>query len=120
MTAAERLTARIAKNREIDERLTRDSAGATLESIVTRLDARKQRATYGAVAGLLGVIPRGLMGGRQKCHKYSWVVAGSGPARGWPTDYSENQIHPECLRQIRSHSDDPITDAGALSQWLKE
>jgi len=89
MTASERLAARIAKNREIEARLECAPAASGLDAIVARLNARKQRASYGAVAAIIGVLPRGLMSGRQKCHKYSWVVAASGPTRGWPTDYTD-------------------------------
>jgi hypothetical protein len=120
MTAAERTAARISKNREIEQRLTREPANLTLGWIVARLHARKQRASYGAVAELLGVLPRGLMTGLAKCHEYSWVVAATGSDRGWPTDYSQNQIDPECLRQIRSGENDVIDDAESLRAWLRQ
>ena len=71
--------------------------GDNLDDIVSKLDERKQRATYGAVAGILGVIPRWLMAGRQRNPKYSWVVVATGPQRGWPTGYRNDQIHPDCL-----------------------
>jgi hypothetical protein len=89
-----------------------------LDDIVTRLNERKQRATYGAVAGILGVLPRGVMGGRQKNHKYSWVVAATGSWRGWPTGYTNEQIHPDCLRQIRDHLDNLIENSAELRRWL--
>lgn len=120
MTAAERIAARIAKNREIEKKLLRVPPVLTLGWIVARLHARKQRATYGAAADLLGVLPRGLMTGLPKCHEYSWVVAAKGPKAGWPTDYSESQIDPECLRQIRSDEADVIEDAERLREWLHQ
>ena len=89
-----------------------------LDSIVTRLNDRKQRATYGAVAGLLGVMPRGLMTGRPRSPKYSWVVAKTGTRRGWPTDYTNEQIHPDCLRQILDGLGMPISDPESLRLWL--
>lgn len=46
------------------------------------------------------------MTGLAECHRYSWVVAATGPHAGWPTDYAENQIDSDCLRQIRSGDDD--------------
>src|SRR5258708_4879624 len=84
-----------------------------LDAVVAQLDKRKRRATYGAVAGLVGGLPRGLMAGRPKNHFYSWVVAktsGGESRRGWPTGYSSEQIHPDCLRQIHQGSDDIIED----------
>lgn len=89
-----------------------------LDEIVTKLNERKQRATYGAVAGIVGVLPRGVMAGRQRNHKHSWVVAGTGPRRGWPTGYTDDQIHPDCLRQIRERPDSFINDSTWLRQWL--
>lgn len=89
-----------------------------LDDIVTKLGERKQRATYGAVAGIVGVLPRGLMAGRQRNHKYSWVVAATGPRRGWPTGYTNDQIHPDCLRQIRDRLDNLIEDSARLRRWL--
>src|SRR6266705_348359 len=100
MTPSERLADRIAKNRRIERGLRSGSGGISLDGIISRLDARKQRATYGAVAELVGVQPIGLMTGRQKSPKDSWIVAGQGSRRGWPTGYMRSQIHPDCYRQI--------------------
>ncbi len=90
-----------------------------LEGIVTKLDARKQRATYGAVAGIVGGLARGLMNGRPKNHKYSWVVAKTGQRRGWPTGYEKHQIHPDCLWQIYNGPENIIEDPEELITWLK-
>ena len=89
-----------------------------LEEIVARLNQRSQRATYGAVAGVVGVIARGLMGGRPRDARYSWIVAKTGPKRGRPTGYADAQIHKECLRQIQVNLNKVIDDAGALREWL--
>jgi len=51
--------------------------------------------------------------------EYSWVVASSGPRRGWPTDYEEDQIHPECLRQILQGAGRIIDTEEALRMWLE-
>jgi len=119
MTVAERTIARIAKNRE-GERARRLHTGRwTLSEIVSRLDAGKQRATYGAVAGLVGGLARGLMNGRPKTPKCSWVVASSGPQRGWPTGYTLHQIHPDCFRQTRAGSGNVINDSAQLERWLE-
>ena len=94
-----------------------------LDTIIARLNERYQRASYGAVAGILGVAPTGLMAGRPLGHEDSWVVAAtndgrSGSRRGWPTGYTDDQIHPECLRQIREDPNDFIEIAAQLQEWL--
>ena len=122
MTPAERILDRIAKNRRIEESAFSGKAGLSLDGIVHQLDAQKQRATYGAVAGLVGVLPRGLMGGRPKTPTYSWVVAatdGAESRRGFPTGYSLNQIHPDCYRQICEGDDNIIDSADVLREWLR-
>jgi predicted RNase H-like nuclease len=87
----------------------------TLPKIAALLDRQRQRATYGAVAGILGVLPRGLMNGRSKSPEYSWIVAASGTDRGRPTGYNDHEVHPECLRQIRAGV---ITRSEELLNWL--
>jgi hypothetical protein len=121
MTPAERIRDRIAKNRRIEESVFSGKAGLSLDGIVHQLDARKQRATYGAVAELVGVLPRGQMSGRPKTPKYSWVVAATGGTesrRGVPTGYSVNQIHPDCYHQICEGDDNIIDSADVLREWL--
>jgi hypothetical protein len=98
--------------------MERGECSVDLDDIVTKLNERKQRATYGAVAGILGVLPRGLMAGRQRNHKYSWVVAATRSRRGWPTGYTDELIHPDCLRQIRDRLDNLIEDSASLRRWL--
>jgi hypothetical protein len=90
-----------------------------LDDIVAKLNERKKRATYGAVAGILGVIPRAVMSGRPRNYENSWVVAKTGPRRGRPTNYADMQIHPDCLYQIRADRDSVIRDSEALKRWLK-
>jgi hypothetical protein len=95
-----------------------------LDEVVTKLNERKQRATYGAVGDIVGKLPLGLMGGLPRNQKYSWVVAKrnsrrKGAVRGSPTGYTDDQIHPDCLRQIRDGSGDIIEDSETLAQWLK-
>lgn len=95
----------------------------TIDDIIRQLDARKQRATYGAVGGLPGYQQASSMSGRPRDYLNSWVVAATtsshtGSRRGYPTGYAVDQIHPECLRQIRQHSANIIQDADALRRWL--
>jgi hypothetical protein len=120
MTPLERIQDRIARNKRIDQAFA-GKAGLNLRGVVARLDAQKQRATYGAVAGLVGVLPRGLMGRRPKGIEYSWVVAGTtakGLRRGRPTGYTIDQIHPDCYRQIRAGDDNIIDSPEALREWF--
>ena len=121
MTPAERVGDRIAKNRRIEESVFSGHAGLSLDGIVHQLDTHKQRATYSAVAELVGVLPRGLMSGRSKTPRYSWVVAatsGTESRRGFPTGYSVNQLDPDCYRQICEGDDDIIDSADVLREWL--
>lgn len=95
-----------------------------LEGIVEKLAARRQRATYGAVAGVLGILPRGLMAGRAKAPLFSWVVAktsnaGTGARKGWPTGYTDGEIDPACLEQCRRDPAGFIAEADELRKWLK-
>jgi len=94
-----------------------------LDDVVAQLNQHQKRASYGAVAGVLGVAPRGLMARRPKNHRNSWLVAATtnqrtGSRRGWPTGYTDDQIDPDCLRQIDRHPDDFIKDKEVLRQWL--
>ncbi|HKE21045.1 MAG TPA: DUF429 domain-containing protein [Bryobacteraceae bacterium] len=88
----------------------------SLTSISECLNRRKQRATYGAVAGLLGLVPRSLMVGQSRSWVFSWIVAANG---GRPTGYSLSQIHPDCLRQIESRQQRIISSPHELRAWLQ-
>jgi len=121
MTSAERIADRIARNRRIDGASLSAASGLSLDGVVARLDAGGQRATYGAVAELVGALPRGLMARRPKSFKDSWIVAATSSQdsrRGWPTGYTKNQIHPDCYRQIVECVDDIIDTAAGLRRWL--
>ena len=82
----------------------------TLDQILDALDANHQRATYGAVAALLGKSPRTLMQGRERDTRHSWVVRRE---TGQPTGYDANLLHPE-LRQ----RDAILQTKEDLSSWL--
>ena len=47
----------------------------TLDDIVALLNEHHQRATYGAVARILGVTANSLMNGRPNSREDSWAVA---------------------------------------------
>lgn len=87
-----------------------------LEEIVAKLAEGKQRATYAAVAELLGVPAQTLMSGRTKSRRYSWLVA---PGSGIPIGYDDSSIDPDCLAQIRSGERHFISDARTLEKWLE-
>ena len=67
----------------------------SLEEILRYLNDQQVRATYGAVAEVLGAIPRS-MGARLGPHRpqASWIV---NSVNGLPTDYSEADWHPALL-----------------------
>ena len=67
----------------------------TLESIVDLLQRKNIRATYGAVAGVLGGISQGVMMGREISQRNSWIVSAE---TGLPTGYQQSQMHPNLLR----------------------
>ena len=64
-----------------------------LAEIVTFLNNSRVRATYGAVAEILGVVPRS-MGARlgPRHIEASWIVSA---ATGLPTGYSPAEMHPD-------------------------
>lgn len=64
----------------------------SLESIVDLLNEHRQRATYGAVAGLLGLSPMFFMNGTRRGPRYSWIV---NRETLLPTGYTEDERHPE-------------------------
>lgn len=63
----------------------------SLDRIVDLLDQHGQRATYGAVARLVGHSPRSLLKGRDRGRRYSWIV---NRETGLPSGYAEDQIDP--------------------------
>ncbi len=64
-----------------------------LGEIIRFLNQAKVRATYGAVARVLGVVPQS-MGARLGPHtiEASWIVNAK---TGWPTGYAADEIHPD-------------------------
>lgn len=96
----------------------------TLDEIVEKLSAGRQRATYGAIAKFLGRPVRRLMADRPESVTNSWVVAKtsnkqSGSRRGWPTGFRLDRIDPECLAQIRTAPGDFIDDPDELRSFLE-
>ena len=81
-----------------------------MEQILDALQDNQQRATYGAVAAVLGSAPRTLMKGRERDARHSWVVSRKS---GEPTGYEPGQAHPELRR-----SDRVIETRDELEKWL--
>ncbi|MEY3227374.1 MAG: hypothetical protein RLZZ536_1993 [Planctomycetota bacterium] len=88
----------------------------TRETIIQLLNAHKKRATYSAVAGCCGSTAQVVMFGLDRCPECSWVVA---QRTGRPSSYSEDQIHPECRRQIAEDLWNFESDATRLEEWLR-
>jgi hypothetical protein len=88
-----------------------------LDDVVELLNAKHQRATYGAMTVPLGYRDATsaravgkLLAGYQPCHFYSWVVRKD----TWlPAEYLPAQIHPDLW-----NSGPPIDDPYELRRWL--
>ena len=81
-----------------------------LDAILAALNHHQQRATYSAVAALLGQMPRLLMHGRPRAQENSWIVS---KATGRPTGYGDGEIHPQ-LTTIGT----VLTTREDLQSWL--
>ena len=82
----------------------------SMDQILDALDQGRQRATYGAVAAVLGTSPRTLMQGRERDQRHSWVVNRN---TGEPTGYAPEQLHP-ALRE----RPEIFQSKDELSRWL--
>lgn len=82
-----------------------------LKQIIAVLDKHMQRATYGAVADVVGLQAQSVMNGKPKDHKHSWVVT---KTTGLPTGYSQAELHPMLLLS----NPDVISSAKELEKWL--
>jgi hypothetical protein len=81
-----------------------------MDQILDRLNHAHQRATYGAVAAVVGSAPRTLMSGRERDLRHSWVVSRK---NGQPTGYEVDQVHPELMRSERV-----LETREELERWL--
>ncbi len=81
-----------------------------MEQILDALSHGHQRATYGAVAAVVGASPRTLMSGRERDPRHSWVVRRQ---TGLPTGYEDDQLHPQLLQ-----SDHVIESREELLKWM--
>ncbi len=84
----------------------------TLDSILEQFNRFQQRATYGAVAGVVNSSPRSLMLGRARDARSSWIVSRKD---GLPTGYTAEQTHPDIAAR-----DEIIENPEALRVWLEK
>ena len=83
----------------------------SLDSILDLLDRFHQRASYGAVAGLIDRPPHYLMTGRPRDPRHSWVVSQD----TWlPTGYFKDQVHPDIISRERV-----LLSVEELESWLQ-
>ena len=71
-----------------------------------------QRATYGAVANLVGKSPRSLMQGLPRDWRHSWVV---NKETGMPSEYPSGKIHPAIAERPEI-----LESETELEAWLRE
>ena len=83
----------------------------TIDAIVDVLNQHHQRATYGAVAELLGRPSRNLMSECPKNKRYSWIVS---QKDGMPSGYSSFQKHPSLME-----NEDILSTRDELVEWLR-
>ncbi len=83
----------------------------TLDGIITCLNERRVRATYGAVAGVLGpgFVAKALMKDRERNAENSWVVHKDTKL---PLDYSDEELAPRLANTV------VIMTADKLRDWL--
>ncbi len=84
----------------------------SLKSILVLLKQHHQRATYGAVAGLVGRTPRTVLQGCPRDYLHCWVV---NQDTGEPTAYPAGMVHPA----LKEHEMVLETEE-ELVEWLEE
>ena len=82
----------------------------TREEIIERLAKHRQRATYGALAGMVGRQAIGVMNGLPKDKKNSWIVA---KKNGLPTGFNDEDIDPHLANSVNL-----IKSTDELAAWL--
>jgi hypothetical protein len=92
---------------------TASGAPDLLDQVLRCLSTHAQRATYGAVAEVVGGEPRSFMRTRPRTHEYSWVVS---KRTGRPSGFDERELDPR-MRGVLSLV---ISDARCLRAWLQE
>jgi hypothetical protein len=81
-----------------------------LDGVIAALDRHQQRATYSAVAALLGETPRLLMHKRPRTRENSWIVS---KGTGRPTGYADGDVHPQLTA-----NEAVLSTREELASWL--
>jgi hypothetical protein len=89
----------------------RVSGSPDLDGILACLERHRQRATFGAVAGLLGREPLTLFDGYPRTRRTSWVVSKS---TGRPTGQEGAAVHPDLFQNPHV-----ISNGAELKAWLE-
>ena len=89
----------------------RAKKAAAIATLIEMLERHRQRATYGAVGGVVGLPAQSVMQGQIKNHRNSWVVSAK---QYVPTGYDIAQCHPDLKRH-----DAVIHTPAALLVWMK-
>lgn len=82
-----------------------------LASVIAVLERRSQRATYGAVGGIVDLPAQSVMHGEAKSHRNSWVVSAKS---GVPSGYTKDEWSPALKK-----NHEIIRSQAALAEWLK-
>lgn len=82
----------------------------SLDNILSTLNQHRQRATYGAVAALVGQTPRQVMRDKPRARNNSWIVS---KTSGRPTGYADADLHPELTA-----NETVLATREELSDWL--
>jgi hypothetical protein len=82
----------------------------SIDQVLDLLNKHHQRATYGAVAELVGGHARTLLQGRKRNWRHSWVV---NQETGLPTEYPSGMIHPAIAERPGI-----LSSAEELGRWL--
>jgi hypothetical protein len=82
----------------------------TLDRVLDLLNRHHQRATYGAVADLVGGHARSVLQGRQRNWRHSWVV---NQDTGMPTEYPSGMSHPAIAERSEI-----LSTAEKLQEWI--
>ena len=82
----------------------------TLDAILSTLHQHHQRATYSAVAAIVGQTPRMLMQGKPRAQSNCWIVS---KTTGRPTGYADEDLHPQLMS-----NDTVLKTRDELAAWL--
>jgi hypothetical protein len=88
-----------------------DQTMISIDQVLDLLNKHHQRATYGAVADLVGGHARSILQGRDRDWRHSWVV---NQDTGLPTGYPKGKVHPAIAERPEI-----LSTAGELKDWFE-